>query len=151
MQLDGRGIFLMFYSFPVDVSAEVCGENWQMQIVTNTLGWYWWLLILQAQFFYLSSEELLNCEGQTFDGADLLLRSMNSPFSMERRGLENTLLVMRRGTYCWEVIRSGEGSLLSEKRRTIEHLLLECWKPDQWCILWINLHGREDFNTYLAC
>ena len=56
-----------------------------MQIVTNTLSW-WWLLILQAQFFYLSSEELLNCEGQTFDGAYLLLSSIYSPFSMERRG-----------------------------------------------------------------
>ena len=35
----GWGIFLMFYSFPVDVSAEVSGEKWQMQIVTNTFGW----------------------------------------------------------------------------------------------------------------
>ena len=56
-----------------------------MQIVTNTLS-CWWLLILQAQFFYLSSEELPNCEGQIFDGADLLLSSISSLFSMERRG-----------------------------------------------------------------
>ena len=108
------------------------------------------LLVGGGRLFFRRNFSILHLMGLTYCWGAFILS-----FLWKGEELENTLLVMGRGTYCWEVIRSGEGgSLLSEKRRTIEHLLLECWKPGQWCILRINSQTsieREDINAYLSC